>query len=104
MTPAERLIPAHAYPAGTLLRHHKGGLYRVVGHCLVEATLQPALLYTPLQGDAQGVVWMRPLDQFQDRVPAPEGAVARFTVLDEVAQAHSRASTCTAMTRPSDFS
>ena len=45
---------------GTHLRHCKGGLYVVVGTCLIEATLKTGVLYQPLQGEMQHVTWMRP--------------------------------------------
>jgi hypothetical protein len=67
--------------AGTRLRHYKGGLYVVVGRCVIEATLQPGVLYRPLQGDMQDVTWMRPWAEFQDRVQTAAGVVPRFAVL-----------------------
>ncbi|GEM_PF-1391125 len=66
------------FAPGTQLRHYKGGLYTVVGTCLIEATLQPGVLYRPLQGDKQDVIWMRPLAEFSDMVPTANGPVARF--------------------------
>lgn len=38
---------AGEFKPGTRLRHCKGGLYVVVGSCLIEATLQPCILYQP---------------------------------------------------------
>lgn len=79
MTP---LDPAtSALPPGTLLRHYKGGLYRVTGACRIEATLETGVLYEPLQGDDR-VTWMRPLSQFSDEVDTPAGRQRRFTVVD----------------------
>lgn len=66
------------FAPGTQLRHYKGGLYTVVGSCLIEATLQPGVLYQPQQGDSQDVLWMRPLAEFHDLVTTPEGTVSRF--------------------------
>ena len=66
------------FAPGTQLRHYKGGLYTVVGSCLIEATLQPGVLYQPLQGDSQDVLWMRPLAEFHDLVTTSEGVVPRF--------------------------
>jgi hypothetical protein len=66
---------------GTRLRHYKGGLYEVVGACLIEATLQPGVLYKPLQGDMQDVTWMRPLAEFTDTVHTPEGPRPRFAIV-----------------------
>lgn len=79
-------MPAHAPTAsqlqpGTLLRHYKGGLYTVIGTCLIEANLQPGVLYRPLQGDMQHVTWMRPLSEFQDSVDTPAGPVPRFALI-----------------------
>ncbi len=63
---------------GVMLRHYKGGLYRVVGLCRIEATLETGVLYQACQGDPD-VTWMRPLSQFGDRVATPDGTVPRFT-------------------------
>jgi len=72
-----------AFPPGTQLRHYKGGLYTVIGDCLIEATLKPGVLYKPLQGGMQGVVWMRPLAEFNDLVPTEKGQVPRFVVISD---------------------
>jgi hypothetical protein len=69
-----------ALAPGATLRHYKGGLYRVVGMCRIEATLKTGVLYQACQGDVE-VVWMRPLEQFTERVTTSEGVVARFTVV-----------------------
>lgn len=66
------------FTIGTQLRHYKGGRYTVVGACLIEATLQPGVLYKPLQGDSQDVTWMRPLAEFHELVTTAEGVVPRF--------------------------
>ena len=69
---------AHLAETGTVLRHYKGGLYTVVGTCMIEASLKPGVLYKPHQGDCQDIVWMRPLNEFQDKVITERGAVQRF--------------------------
>jgi hypothetical protein len=66
------------FAPGTQLRHYKGGRYNVVGACLIEANLEPGVLYKPLQGDSQDVIWMRPLAEFHDLVTTAEGVVPRF--------------------------
>ncbi len=76
-------IPALStpWPAGTRLRHYKGGLYEVAGYCLIEATLETGVLYRPLADDGRpkaDVLWMRPLAMFFDQVPVPEGTRQRF--------------------------
>lgn len=72
-------VPPKLEP-GTTLRHYKGGLYRVVGLCRIEATLKAGVLYQACQGD-EDVVWMRPLAEFGDVVTTPEGPVPRFMVV-----------------------
>ncbi len=76
ITRIEQLTP------GTVLRHYKGGLYTVTGLCRVEATLATGVLYQPMQGSEQ-VTWMRPLTEFMDRVPTPQGEVPRFVVVQD---------------------
>lgn len=90
-TPLRQTVPLVSKTAdtgpfqpGVRMRHHKGGLYTVVGSCLIEATLHPGVLYTPCQGDMQGVVWMRPMAEFHDMIDTPAGKVARFTVLQDM--------------------
>jgi hypothetical protein len=70
------------YSLGTCLKHYKGGLYTVVGSCLIEATLKPGVLYKPLQGDLQYATWMRPLEEFGELVATPQGLVTRFAVVE----------------------
>jgi hypothetical protein len=74
---------ANQFTVGTKLRHYKGGLYVVVGTCLIEATLKPGVLYKPLQGDKQDVTWMRPMTEFQDMVTTADGSVPRFALVSE---------------------
>jgi len=69
---------------GTVLRHYKGGLYTVVGTCLIEATLKQGVLYKPHQGDSQDVVWMRPLTEFNDMITTENGTFQRFTVMPQL--------------------
>lgn len=61
-----------------MIRHYKGGLYTVVGHCLIEATLKPGILYRAHQGDGD-ILWMRPLQEFDQQVSTPEGSRLRFS-------------------------
>jgi hypothetical protein len=39
-----------------------GGLYRVIGHGFIEATVEPATIYEA----TNGVVWIRPSKEFND--------------------------------------
>lgn len=68
---------------GVQLRHYKGGLYTVEALCRIEATLKTGVLYRPQQGDAQDVLWMRPIEEFTDEVQTAEGAVPRFCVFTQ---------------------
>lgn len=74
-------IPPHLQP-GTLVRHYKGGLYRIEGACLVEATLETGLRYRPQQGNATHLLWMRPAAAFDEWVDTPNGPVRRFNSAD----------------------
>lgn len=71
-------IPDHLQ-AGSLVRHHKGGLYRIEGACLIEATLETGILYRPQQDDASHLLWMRPASAFDEWVDTDQGRVRRFT-------------------------
>lgn len=68
---------------GAQLLHYKGGMYKVLGTCLIEATLQPGVLYQPLQGDMQETVWMRPLADMQEMVSTAQGSVPRFVLISQ---------------------
>lgn len=72
------VVPTHLMP-GVRLRHYKGGLYRVEGACLIEATLETGILYKPEQGNGTHVLWMRPAAQFDELVDSDQGQVCRFT-------------------------
>ena len=43
-------------------RHRKGGLYRVVGPAILEADRSAVVIYD----DAEGTVWVRSADEFND--------------------------------------
>lgn len=55
---------------GEWFTHRKGGVYRVIATGLIEATLEPCVVYKAEQG---GRVWVRPYDEFND---------GRFTLID----------------------
>lgn len=78
-----RMPNTHQLTAGTKLHHYKGGLYVVVGTCLIEATLSTGVLYKPLQGDKQDVTWMRPMSEFEDMVTTVDGTVPRFVLVSK---------------------
>lgn len=76
-------VPVHLQ-AGSLVRHYKGGLYRLEGACLIEATLETGILYRPQQGNATHVLWMRPASAFDELVETDHGPVRRFSPVTEV--------------------
>ena len=80
--PLDTPTPQQIQP-GVQLRHYKGGLYTVEALCRIEATLKTGVLYRSHQGDSQDVLWLRPLDEFSDRVITPAGEVPRFSVLTQ---------------------
>jgi hypothetical protein len=73
-------LPSGLAP-GTKLRHYKGGVYEVVGACVIESTLETGVLYRPLQGDAQSLTWMRPAFAFFEKIQTDQGEQARFVVI-----------------------
>lgn len=74
----ELYVPPHLMP-GVRLQHYKGGLYRVEGACLIEATLETGILYRPEQGNATHLLWMRPAVAFDEVVETDHGQVRRFS-------------------------
>lgn len=58
-----------------MFRHYKGGLYRAVGDCTIEATGSPGVLYQAVDPLKADVVWMRPALDFHQEVGP---GVARF--------------------------
>ncbi len=71
----DSLAPLPSIPLGTY-RHYKGNLYEVLGVVRHSETLQPMVLYRPVEGD--GTLWVRPLDMFQESVEVDRRAVRRF--------------------------
>lgn len=74
--------------AGTLWRHHKGGVYRVVTSAVrLESTGEPLVVYCPLRselGDAEIPYLAMPVGEWLESV----GGVPRFVRLsDEEAEA-----------------
>ena len=51
-------------PVGSRWLHRKGGEYVVVGHCLLEATVTPAILYS--HDDPGSPFWARAASEFLD--------------------------------------
>jgi len=51
-------------PVGSRWEHRKGGQYVVVGHCLLEASVAPAVLYS--HDEPGNPVWARAAAEFLD--------------------------------------
>ncbi len=70
---------------GSKWRHYKGGIYKLLGCCRLEATLVPHVVYKLWEdGDDHGVWWSRPLSEWDEEVetmPSKDGInrVRRFT-------------------------
>lgn len=70
-------IPDHLLPKQKL-RHYKGGIYTVVGHCMIESTLQPGILYCAESGN-DSITWLRPMTEFDQEVIVESRKIKRFT-------------------------
>jgi hypothetical protein len=69
-------------PAGSRFRHYKGGEYVVVGAAILEATLEPVVLYSPVEGDGSGICWVRLLSVWGSWVQVGEEQIRRFQRID----------------------
>src|SRR5207245_1815568 len=65
-------------PPGSHFRHYKGGEYVVVGAAILEASLEPAVLYRPMAGDGANVCWVRPLSVWNELIQHEGEQVRRF--------------------------
>jgi hypothetical protein len=61
-------------------RHYKGGEYTVMGVAQHSETGEALVVYRPEYGDR--ALWVRPLSMFREKVETPDGAVARFALID----------------------
>ncbi|MEJ7928549.1 DUF1653 domain-containing protein [Ramlibacter sp. AN1015] len=80
--------PGTLFAVGTLLRHYKGGRYRVVGACRIEANGETGVLYRAAEATGaeapvqEALAWMRPLREFFDLIDTPSGRQQRFQHID----------------------
>jgi hypothetical protein len=77
--PSAELPALPSTPTGRY-RHHKGGLYEVIGVAWHSESLEAMVVYRPLQG--AGGLWVRPHAMFFGRVTVDGFEVARFERLD----------------------
>jgi predicted metal-dependent HD superfamily phosphohydrolase len=75
-------IPDKTPVVGRRYRHYKGGLYRVEGLCVVEATLEMGVLYRSMDPHARQDLWLRPVSDF---LAAMEAGGERFSEIHEPA-------------------
>lgn len=73
--------------SGTIWKHFKGGLYRVIDTVRDSETLKLSVVYTE-HPVSHGLSWVRPLSNWHEQVPNPilksdptasPGTVARFS-------------------------
>jgi hypothetical protein len=67
---------------GARFRHYKGGEYVVVGSAILEATLEPSVLYRPVAGAGSDICWARGLSDWNARVQVGAEEVSRFQRID----------------------
>jgi hypothetical protein len=70
------LPPLPATPPGRY-RHYKGGEYEVIGVARHSETLEPLVLYRPLDGES--ALWVRPHAMFFGELFVDGVATRRFT-------------------------
>ena len=69
---------------GSKWRHFKGGLYKLLGGCRLEATGEPHVVYKAWEdGDDFGAWWVRPLADWNWVIVQGDGStVKRFTEVE----------------------
>lgn len=56
--------PDRSMHAGDIVRHFKGGLYKIVGLATDTETQERVVVYQSLSGSTKGSVYVRPCDMF----------------------------------------
>ncbi len=79
MTPTDDLPALPITPLGRY-RHHKGGAYEVIGVARHSETLEPLVVYRPLD-NATGL-WVRPHAMFFGTLTVDGQEVRRFAPID----------------------
>lgn len=67
-------------PLGTY-RHHKGGMYKVVGVARHSETEENLVVYH--KENQPSDLWVRPLDMFMETIEVAGVMQQRFTILEE---------------------
>ncbi len=77
MQTPDKSLPALPQPPLGHYRHYKGGNYRLLGVVRHSETLEPLVLYRPLDSDVGD--WVRPYAMFFDEVVIAGVRQPRFT-------------------------
>jgi hypothetical protein len=64
---------------GSLFRHYKGGMYRVVGVAIAEATQEPLVIYMSAASELR---FARPLSEWNELVEHDGCLMARFKAVE----------------------
>lgn len=64
-------------------KHHKGGLYKVLGIVKHSETLEDLVLYETLYDNPKSKLWVRPLKMFLEKVEVNGKMVPRFEYIGE---------------------
>ena len=76
-----RLPRAHELTAGTILKHYKGGTYKILHIARDTISGTTVVVYEYLDTIGEGrEIWVRPVDEFQQNVTVQ---VPRFYVEDD---------------------
>lgn len=67
---------------GQLIRHYKGGLYRVLHQVTIENNGEPAIAYQSIDPLAKQDIWIRPAAEFFEKV-SKDNPQSRFIVVAE---------------------
>lgn len=76
MSTSSPLTALPSLPLG-LYQHYKGAHYEVMGVVRHSETLEPLVLYRPIDGD--GTLWVRPFDMFEEWIDVDGQRLRRFT-------------------------
>lgn len=67
---------------GSLWKHFKGNIYRVVTIAKHSETLEPMVVYKEEKAQDDAHVWVRPLAMWQETLEYEKKTTKRFTLID----------------------
>ena len=65
---------------GSVYKHYKGTMVKVLGECLHSETQEPMVIYIHLE---DGAMWVRPKDMFLENVVINGKEVERFQKIEQ---------------------